>query len=321
MTSPTRRAVATLAAAAGLALSACGSTDDDPLGSVPAFALEAPTVALVLQGENPRSIGFNLSEEPWETTIQVAGGVSQTVAAAGQHIGAAPAGGDVTTATLPVSIAAGAAPAPKDGEPGADDEVTVTVGTSAHSPTHSVASLNDDIASASGFLLRWRAVRSGAVSTVQLLAPDSSTTQGRETVESALFSVLSTAVVFPAEPVGVGGVWTVSARTTGDTAMMRTATYTLEEDHGRSLILSVDVDEEPLNRAIAIDNDAAGTLNGQSLAVEDSSTTSQGSVTVDVAHPLPVAGTIAATTRVVYSGPTGGSKVVQDSTSAVTFGS
>ena len=168
--------------------------------------------------------------------------------------------------------------------------------------------------------MSWRAASSGRVDTLKLLAPPESSTTGRSIVESSLLSLMSASVVFPAEPVGVGGVWTVSSRVTGDTSMLRTTTYTVTGAEGDTVSLDVSVEERPTQPELTIDNEIAGDLDGATLTVENSSTTSEGSLTVDLRRPLPVSGRVSATTRVIYAGPRPEARVVQDITSAVEFG-
>ena len=305
-------------------LAACGGEEFDPLETIPAFALDTPAVDVVEAGQRPQLLQFkdaaDESAEPWETTVEVATGLEQDVVPAEQldELGQAPAGGNVDTVTLPLTVNAAPADEPSEGESPAARAVELTVGTA----THSDLSRNEELASAKDFLLRWRAAESGAISTLKLLAPGGSTEAGREAVERSLLLLASTNVVLPKEPVGVGGSWTVRNRITGASNMLRTSTYTVTAIEGDRVELDVSVEERPTQQSLSIDNEVAGELDGSSLDVETTSTTSQGSITLDLTRPLPVAGQVAATTRLVYSGTegTGGFKVVQDVTEALTYG-
>lgn len=307
---------------AALALAGCSRAEPDPVADVPAFAVDSPAVTLVTPGDNPRVLeyadhaGDNGDEGPWGTTAAVYGGIDQSVHNASGLSPDAPAGGDVNRVTLPLSVTFGPAPAPGDGENPADRRVDLTVGPG----THSDLALGQEVATAEGFLMSWRAASSGRVDTLKLLAPPESSTTGRSIVESSLLSLMSASVVFPAEPVGVGGVWTVSSRVTGDTSMLRTTTYTVTGAEGDTVSLDVSVEERPTQPELTIDNEIAGDLDGATLTVENSSTTSEGSLTVDLRRPLPVSGRVSATTRVIYAGPRPEARVVQDITSAVEFG-
>ncbi|QYH19498.1 oxidoreductase [Corynebacterium aquatimens] len=218
--------------------------------------------------------------------------------------------------TLPLTLTASPAADPGEGEQPAARSVLVEAGAGKHSDL----ALGKEIASAEGFLMRWRAAETGLISTVQLLAPADSPEAGRQAVESALLRIMSAAVVFPEDPVGIGGSWTVEGRITGDTTMRRTTTYTVTRIDGTLIDLDVAVEERPTQQAIKIDNQVAGELDGQTLTVAGTSTTSEGKITVDLSRPLPVDGRVAATTRLVYSGEGSEFGVVQDITSAVTYG-
>lgn len=305
-------------------LAACGGEEFDPLETIPAFALDTPAVEVVEVGERPQLLQFKDAAadkaEPWETTVEVATGLEQDVVPNEQveELGQAPAGGNVDTVTLPLTVNAAPADEPGEGETPAARAVELTVGTA----THSDLSRNEELASAKDFLLRWRAAESGAISTLKLLAPGDSTEAGREAVERSLLLLASTNVVLPKDPVGVGGSWTVRNRITGASNMLRTSTYTVTAIDGDRVELDVSVEERPTQQSLSIDNEVAGELDGSSLDVETTSTTSQGSITLDLTRPLPVAGQVAATTRLVYSGTEGtsGFKVVQDVTEALTYG-
>lgn len=115
----------------------------------------------------------------------------------------------------------------------------------------------------------------------------------------------------------------MEARTTGDTSMIRTTTYTVRDitdGPDTAVSLDVKVDERPAQQPLRIDNQVAGALDGQTLQVENTSTTSDGELTVELNYPLPTSGNVASTTRLTYSGGEGSSfRIVQDVTSGVTF--
>ncbi|MDY5785484.1 DUF6263 family protein [Corynebacterium sp.] len=317
----TQRLVLPAAAAVGLAatLTACASGQDDPLEGITAFPVDSPDVRVIEQGTDPRMLTLSadaVSSEEWTTTVAVHNGFEQDIVAADSVSPTAPAGGNVDTISLPLAITAGTAPAPGDREQDAERAVLFRV----EEPTHSSLPVSQDIGTADGFLMSWRTLLNGAVSTLKLLAPDGSTTTGRADVESALLTLASTTVVFPDEPIGVGGTWTVDNRVTGAAAFARTTTYEVESIEGDIVTLSVSVEERPTQRSLAIDNEAAGELNGQTLTVEDSSTTSEGRITVDLSKPIPTDGAVKATTRVIYTGPQSDIRIVQDITTAVEYG-
>lgn len=304
-----------------MALTGCSRSEPDPVADVPAFAPDAPSVTLVEAGADPRPLRFDDTgdtgdTEPWETEVRVSGGIGQSVQATSAVEQQAPAGGDVNRVTLPLSVTAQPAPAPGSGENDAARRIDFTVG----SGSHSDLAFGQEVATAEGFLMSWRADAAGRIDTLKLLAPPESSSTGRQIVESSLLTLASTNVVFPAEPVGVGGSWTVTNRITGDASMRRTTTYTVTALDGDTVTLDVTVDERPTQQEVTIDNEVAGELNGATLTVDAASTTSEGEITVDLRRPLPVAGAVKATTRVVYAGPQAETRVVQDITSAVEYG-
>lgn len=304
-----------------LGLSACATGGSDPLDGIPSFPVDAARVRVVEPGDDPQVLTYHDAgdgkAEPWETSVEIAGGISQSVADGSETVDpTAPAGGDVMTTKLPLTVVAEAAGDPGEGESEAARAVTLTT----RGGEHSELQLGLEVADNEGFIMRWRAAESGQVQTVKMLPPVDSPEAGREVVERSLLQVMSTVVVFPTEPVGVGGSWTVESRVTGDATMLRTTTYTVAGINGDAVELEVDVDERPTQASLRIDNSAAGDLDGQSLNVASTSTTSQGHLTVDLTKPLPTAGRVAATTRLIYAGDAAKFSVVQDITSAVTFG-
>lgn len=307
-----RRAAAALAVVP--LVTACAAGEDDPLAGVPAFPVDAPKVSLLSAGENPRPLRYTDAAEPYDTVVTVSSGIAQS--AAGRDVDpAAPAGGDVEEVTLPLTVTPADAGEPGSGEAPAARQVELQVGT----PTHSDLAFNEELASAEDFLMRWREAETGLISSVKMLAPEGSTEDGRRVVERSLLSLMSAAVVFPDAPVGVGGSWSVEGRVTGSASMVRTTTYTITAIEGGRVDVRAEVAERPTEQTLSIDNPAAGDLNGQTLRVESTATTSDAELTVDLARPLPVAGRVAATTRLVYAGE-GDVRIVQDVTSAVTYG-
>lgn len=316
---PTRLLGATAVAAMLCAATACSSEPDDPLDGVPAFALDAPSITLDSAGENPQLLRYaDTDTQPYDATVSVASGINQQAVPVTDTSfdPQAPAGGDVDETTLPLTVTPQPAPAPGDGETDAARRVLVEAGEAKHSDL----ARNEDIASAKGFLLGWRAAETGLASTVKMLAPEGSSEEGRQAVEQALLSILSATVVFPDDPVGVGGSWTVEGKLTGNATVVRATTYTVTGIDGNRVTLDVAVHERPVQDTLTIDNQAAGELNGKSLSVENASTTSDGELTVDLTKPLPVAGRVAATTRLVYAGADSKFRIAQDVTSAVTYG-
>ena len=303
----------TAAATLTLALTACSSADDDPVAGVPAFPIDAPSVTLVNPGENPDEVRYSPAAE-WDTSVAVSSGVDQHVAAPGEAEDAdAPAGGDVNKTTLPLTVTASDAPAPSDGEEDADTRIDFVVG----SGKHSDLDIGQDVAASEGFRMSWRADDTGRVSTLKLLAPTDAPQRGLQHVEPTLLALINSTVVFPDEPIGPGATWTVESRVADDASMTRTTTYTLVSRDGDALTLDTKVEERPQNNTVTVDG--PGELEGESVQVDSSRTTSEGQIVVDLSHPLPVSGQTAWTTRLIYGG-NDKARVVQDITRAVQYG-
>ena len=119
-------------------------------------------------------------------------------------------------------------------------------------------------------------------------------------------------VVFPTEPVGVGGSWTVESRITGQTPLLQTITYTVTGMAGDKVDLKTSVEQRPTLGSLDMDD-------GAKLAVLSSKTVSEGSLTIDLTRPLPTAGSVALTTRIVYGTEDSEHRVIQDTSTKVAF--
>ena len=289
-----------------LTLAAC-SGEDDPVAGIPAFPVDEPAITVVETGDDARVLSYaDIADEPWSTTIAVSSGTAQQV---GDDV----SGGDVAITTLPLDISVAEAPVPEDGEADASRRIDFTVG----SGKHSDLDIGQDVAASEGFRMSWRADDTGRISTLKLLAPADAPQRGLQLVEPTLITLINNSVVFPDEPIGPGATWTVESRVAGDTSMTRTTTYTLLSREGDTLTLDTKVEERPQNNTLTIDS--PGELEGESVQVDSSRTTSEGQIVVDLHRPLPVSGQTAWTTRLIYGGDDK-ARVVQDITRAVQFG-
>jgi len=283
--------------AASLGLSACAKTD--PMDDVPAFEVDTATVTLEDQGDGEkRQLVYSGGEQT--TTVEVSYGVAQGAVATDSVDPEAPAGGDVDKVTLPLTIYI------------ADDASEARVG----EPKHSNLDAGTDSLTAEDFRMRWQHDVHGNIQDIKLLPPEGSSDEGRAIVESALLQVLAAQPVFPIEPVGEGATWTVQTRTIGGAHMLRTTRYTVDSLDGDTVVLSLDIEDEPTETELTIDDTQAG----GTLTADEWSTTSDATITVDLTKPLPTQGQNAATTRTVYNGPNPDFKVVQDVTTATTYG-
>lgn len=307
--------------ASALLLSGCLSTGEEPAGPEveDSVDLEVDPSRVIVQsaGQGPgRVLEFaDLEGAAQKSTIEVSEGFDQTVAPSDIVDVAAPDGTDIATetVTLPLSVQSAPADEPEgEIELPADHDVTLRVGT----PTHST----EDISSAAGFELGLRSSNTGQVSTVGFAAPVEATDEARAALESALMKVLSLPVVFPDEAVGPGAVWSVDSRVTGDATLLQTTTYTLTEMNGDQVELDVSVTQRPALGALSLEGQPGVAGEAGTLNVLNSNTTSSGTLTVDLSNPLPTAGRVDYTTRVVYGTEGSDVQVVQDSTSAFGFG-
>lgn len=302
------RTVAAVATAAALTLTACSSEETGPqTEAAVGLPVDAARVTVQTPGEAERVLEYAAAGEQ-TVSVEVAEGFNQLVMQADAVDVQAPAGGDVTRLTLPLTGVTEGASEPAEGEREATRDVEFTVG----QPSPDNLELVDDVRSAEGFRLGWRAEDDGQVSTVRLAAPTEATDEGRALVEQALMKILSLPVIFPEEEVGVGATWSVDTRVTGESTLLQTATYTITGMEGDRVDLDVDVQQRPALGALTMED-------GEPLNVLNSNTTSEGSLTVDLGSPLPVDGRVSYTTRVVYGGADSDVRVVQDSTTSLAF--
>lgn len=303
-------ALSILSVSAALTLTACTTEQTDPtVEAAVGLPVDAARITVVSPGTGTRMLEYrDVDAGEQSVEVEVAEGFNQLLMQADAVDVQAPAGGDVTRLTVPLSGATTTAEEAVEGERPATRDVELRVG----QPAADNLELTDDVRSAEGFLLGWRAGDDGEVSTVRLAAPREATDEGRALVEQALMKLLSLPVVFPSEAVGEGASWSVDTRVTGESTLLQTATYTITAIDGDRVDLDVSVQQRPALGALEMED-------GQSLSVLNSNTTSEGSLTVDLGQPLPVDGRVSYTTRVIYGGADSDVRVVQDSTTSLAF--
>jgi hypothetical protein len=147
---------------------------------------------------------------------------------------------------------------------------------------------------------------------VNFTAPTAASDQTRALTEQFLTAMVGLPVVFPTEPVGVGGSWTVESRITGQTPLLQTIIYTVTGMAGDKVDLKTSVEQRPTLGSLDMDD-------GAKLAVLSSKTVSEGSLTMDLTRPLPTAGSVALTTRIVYGTEDSEHRVIQDTSTKVAF--
>ncbi|MDK4273070.1 hypothetical protein [Corynebacterium pseudodiphtheriticum] len=354
-----RLAVASLLTTSALLLAACGeegSASDETSNSAGASAgsagerrgeapateqavglpLDPPRIQVLSTGTGERKLlSYNDVNSEQAVDIEVSEGFQQLVMKNDQLVTEAPELGDLVTTTLPV---AGSVLVPEgftDSTPGAgsarhvdfrvrDPHIsgTKTSTSSADDAGLNAAGLAEEIASADGFGFGWLAENNGQLNTLLLAAPQQASDQARAVVEQSLTKLVSTPVIFPDEPVGIGAQWSVDSRVTGEATMLQTTTFTVTDISGDEVKLDISVEQRPALGALSLEGHAgAEGFADDTLNVTSTNTRSRGSLTVDMKQPLPVAGELDFTTRVVYGNGDGAASVVQDSSTRMRFSS
>lgn len=179
------------------------------------------------------------------------------------------------------------------------------------SPTYSgTDALN--VESGDGFQFGWRADDAGQVSSLRLAAPQSANDDARSILEQAIVELTSMPIVFPEEEIGEGAVWTLDSRTSGESTLLQTTTYTLEELTDTGAELSVDIRQRPALGALTMED-------GGELEVLDSTTRSSGNLSIDFSQPLPIRGDIDIATRVTYGTEESEIRVLQSTNTRMQF--
>ena len=179
------------------------------------------------------------------------------------------------------------------------------------SPTYSgTDALN--VESGEGFQFGWRADDAGQVSSLRLAAPQSANDDARSILEQAIVELTSMPIVFPEEEIGEGAVWTLDSRTSGESTLLQTTTYTLEELTDTGAELSVDISQRPALGALTMED-------GGELEVLDSTTRSSGNLSIEFSQPLPIRGDIDIATRVTYGTEESEIRVLQSTNTRMQF--
>lgn len=289
----------------GSLLAACSSGDGDasPEGPVDA-PVSGVSVTLDDDGDAPREplVWFSDSSETesvfratqgWGQETQ--GGDGDSEDSTGTETGDADnLPYDEVTMEVPVTVA--------NSTDGDALESTVTAGL----PTGDNADANDDLASAEGFTMNQEYNQDGRVTSRGFSAPEGATDAARSNVERALTQMTDVPVVFPEDELGKGARWTVTGQVDDPNlgiSMRQEVTYTLLSREGSRIELGVDVARSP----------SVQRMSGSDLVVTDSSSSSDGNITVDLRRPVPVSGKIETETSVTYGEPDSEISVVQTS--------
>lgn len=336
-----RVAAASLLTASALVLAACGDdgagadgsgsaetansagSAGERRGEAPAteqavgLPIDPPRIEVVSTGEGERvALAYDDVDAEQAVDVEVSEGFEQLVMRNEQLVTEAPQAGEMVTTTLPV---AGSVLVPEgfdESTPGADSARHVDF--RVRDPK--ISGDSAEIASADGFGFGWLAESNGQLNTLLLAAPERASDEARAIMEQSLTKLVSTPVIFPEEPVGVGAEWSVDSRVAGEATMLQTTTFTVTEISGDEVTLDVAVEQRPALGALSLEGQAgADGFADDTLNVTSTDTRSTGSLTVDVHKPLPVSGELDFTTRVVYGTESGEASVVQDSSTHLRF--
>lgn len=268
--------------------------------------LPAPSVSLVDEGDGERSV-LRWQDEGarQEVDVSVTRGFSQIVTLADGTVEPDSSLAD-TTMTLPLqaNVTGG----------GDNRAVTVVLDT----PSGSNENLRDDIATAEGFRVEMESGDDGVATGVSFGAPEDASDTALVSVETAFLQWLTTPVVFPSDAVGTGARWTVENPADGDNGINQTITYTLVSRDGDMVELDATV-ERSADDAELIDEESGVTLS----VIDNGTTTSSGSLTVDLSKPIPVDGSISFINSIIYGDPdpeAGSSRITQRALRTIEFG-
>lgn len=299
------------------AVTACeDSAPDTPVDQPVGVKVDPPRVELKDAGHGEKKVlAFTDIGQKQDVTATVKEGFSQDVMRDDAVGGFTPHDIDTRTTTLPLSGSTDEATDDADQKP-ATRNVFFTA-------SHPTAEGDDaaDLSSADGFQLGWRGADDGSISSLRLAAPTDADDGARAAAERALTKLTSMPVVFPEEEIGKGATWTVETRVAGEATMLQTTTYTLQDvGDDDTVTLGVDVSQRPSLGALSFGAEAQGTdLEGKELAVKNTTSSSKGTLTVDLHQPLPTKGSVDVDTQVVYGTDDSPLRVVQSSVTGVEF--
>lgn len=322
-----------LVCSAALFLGACSSTEPAATGpeveDAVGVTVDAPRITLHDVGSGElRQLHYAAAPETSDTeaaveqdaVISVSDGFTQSLVPAAELDPTAPVGEVGSTMKLPVSASVTAVePTGEEPESTASRAVSLEVG----QPSFTDAERAADINSTAGFTMGVQTDDRGQQSSLHFSAPVEATDTGRVLMEQYLLKYASLPVVFPVDEVGVGASWSVDSRVSGESALLQTATFTITGMRGDVVDLEVSLSQRPSLGAIDITQDTAGVTAdtpAQLTVLNANTTTSTGALSVDLNQPVPTSGEVSWTTRVVYGSEADDLRVVQDSTSAISFG-
>lgn len=173
------------------------------------------------------------------------------------------------------------------------DGVDLTLG----NPTSSDPRLAEQLQSADGSHAGLEMSDVGAITALRMAPKPETPDAARAALEQAFYQAVYQAIAFPADPVGVGAVWTVHQRVSHDVPLDQVTTATLTKREGDLLTIQLDVTQTPLAKVWSLPSHA-GTLDIVDYAMHGT-----GTITVNLGLPLPVSGSVTVAGRQSYRDP------------------
>ncbi|WP_127782508.1 hypothetical protein [Rhodococcus sp. X156] len=305
MSTPRTALVAALACLS--LLTACSSSSSPPAPSSSAapatseVAVPVPGVSVTVRnpGAEPRTTLTTRTTD--QTRQQVSMTATSSVV---QTVGdSEPLDQTVPDVTLPLEVS-------QQGP--ADDTHTLLLRNG--TPTSPDATLAATLAKAAGSTSKLEVGTDNAPKQLVLDPPAELDDAGRSALEQALRQLTQFMPVLPTTPVGPGAVWTVSLQVNSLGLLLRQdTTFTLQQVNGSVLTLGVELAQVPTSPAWQLP-DGQGTLDITSYQVGGT-----GSLTMDLAKPLPTAGTVRLAGDQVFTRATDNLKLGQRVDSSVSW--
>lgn len=280
-------------------LAGCGNSADGAAPTSTATSTEvtvpvAAVTAVVLEpGAEPRS-RIRLTP-PVDTSQQVA---LTTASQVFQSIGDQPAQ-DFSTPELTLPLTARVSDAVSDASPSSLVDLRIDDATSPDAAL--AAALGPARGSEAGLTMS----PSGAVSALRLDPTPDSADIARSAIEQAFYQAVYRMVSFPEEEIGVGGVWEIHQQVMSGMALDQVATASLLERDGDLLTVHLRITQTPREATWALPN-GSGRLN-----IDRYEMTGEGTMTIDLGRPLPIAGDLTVGGEQAYSDPAGTTRLAQ----------
>ena len=308
---PRRRGLAVLLGAVLISGAGCTSSapttaseTSNPSSSTAAAAIEVPPVSVTLTdpGQEPRStLGLRLgTAAPQQVTLTTQASIVQQI---GEQ-------DSVDLSSPEISVPLTATTTADSTRPAA--QVALAVGT----PTSPDSILTDSLTKEAGSSAALTVIPNAAVTGLSITANDAALDTARSAVEQALRQAVQLAVALPADPVGVGARWTVSQQLDSlGLPLRQDIATTLTAVDGSRVALAVTLSQTPLANTWSVPG------GGGQLSVDSYPMQGTGTVTVDLAAPLPVAGSLTLAGKQVYTSRGDGTVLSQDVTNRVGWSS